>query len=167
MPRNNSDRESIASSSCHVDAISIGAPRVASTGGVSCGSGSSCVSANTCRARADPLAHASRRLQFLQGRLKHLLSLSSVEQTKAFYYGSSGALHWTQRLMLRLWSYLLSQARDRHEITSRSPRDRREIAATAPSYLIDAEQLPLHTCRRWTTCPTSTSRRSSISSTCS
>ncbi|KAL1520173.1 hypothetical protein AB1Y20_023643 [Prymnesium parvum] len=52
---------------------------------------------------------ASRRLQFLLSRLQMLLGLSSKESTKAFFYCSSEALQWTQRLMLRLWSYLLSQ----------------------------------------------------------
>ena len=52
---------------------------------------------------------ASRRLHFLLSRLQMLLGLSSKESTKAFFYGSSESLQWTQRLMLRLWSYLLSQ----------------------------------------------------------
>ena len=52
---------------------------------------------------------ASRRLHFLLGRLLTLLGMSSKESTKAFFYSSSDALGWTQRLMMRLWAYLLQQ----------------------------------------------------------
>ena len=38
-----------------------------------------------------------------------VLGLSSKESTMAFFYDSSESLHWTQRFMLRLWSYLLTQ----------------------------------------------------------
>ena len=52
---------------------------------------------------------AARRLVFLLGRLQLLLAMSTKESTKAFFYTSQGALLWTQRLMLRLWAYLISQ----------------------------------------------------------
>ena len=45
----------------------------------------------------------------LLGRLQLLLAMSTKESTKAFFYTSQGALLWTQRLMLRLWAYLISQ----------------------------------------------------------
>ena len=51
----------------------------------------------------------ARRLHFLLSRLQMLLGLSSKESTKAFFYSSNESLSWTQRLMLRLWSYLLTQ----------------------------------------------------------
>ena len=52
---------------------------------------------------------AARRLTFLLSRLQLLLGLSSKESCKAFFYSSVSALQWTQRLMLRLWAYLISQ----------------------------------------------------------
>ena len=53
---------------------------------------------------------AARRLNFLLGRLQLLLGLSAKESCKAFFYESVQALQWTQRLLLRLWTYLLTQA---------------------------------------------------------
>ena len=50
------------------------------------------------------------KVQFLQARLQTLLGLSNKESCKAFFYASAECLEWTQRLMLKLWSYLLTQA---------------------------------------------------------
>ena len=52
---------------------------------------------------------AARRLMFLLRRLQLLLDLSSKESCKAFFYSSVGSLQWTQRLLIRLWAFLLSQ----------------------------------------------------------
>ena len=52
---------------------------------------------------------AARRLTFLMARLQLLLGLSSKESCKAFFYSSVNALQWTQRLLLRLWAYLISE----------------------------------------------------------
>ena len=67
------------------------------------------------------LALASRRLHFLNKRLQMLLNLSSKESTKAFFYGSAEALQWTQRLLLQLWAYLISQVPHAPTSPSRSP----------------------------------------------
>ena len=57
---------------------------------------------------------AARRLAFLMSRLQLLLGLSSKESCKAFFYSSVASLQWTQRLMLRLWTYLISHVDSMH-----------------------------------------------------
>lgn len=56
-----------------------------------------------------PSELAARRLVFLLGRLQLLLGMTTKESCKAFFYSSQSALLWTQRLMLKLWVYLVTQ----------------------------------------------------------
>ena len=53
------------------------------------------------------MARARRLLPPAQ--LAHLLS-TVTPLSKAFFYASAECLEWAQRLMLKLWSYLLTQA---------------------------------------------------------
>jgi len=52
----------------------------------------------------------ARRLAILCSRLQLLLCSSHKESVLSFFYPSPEGLAWTQLLLLRLWSYLLSQA---------------------------------------------------------
>ena len=55
-----------------------------------------------------PTTHLARAIEYTAHAAART-ACGRQESTKAFFYSSVPALQWTQRLMLRLWAYLISQ----------------------------------------------------------